>query len=139
MTPSASWSSTRSERIVSLVRSITAAGGLGEPVLGVGRVVVVRRDDPLAVLDITWNRAGSPSRVVARRPPGRCRQRVLEVGEERLPLVVELGIVFAGAVAGAGRPPRRSTAARRRRRSGSCMRSFMVDLLMPDGRAATMA
>ena len=120
ITPIASWSSTLSERIVSLVRSMMAAAVFDEPVLGVGRVVVVRRDHPLLVLE----HHPEPRRRRRRRleldhfQVG-AGQRVLEVREEGLPLVVEVG-----AASWSGR-----ACSRRQRRSAAKATATKVKVL----------
>ena len=70
---------------------MTAAAVLRQPVLGVGRVVVVRRDDPLVVLEHHPKPRGrGRRRIEVDDFQVGAGQRILEVGEERLPLVVEI-------------------------------------------------
>ena len=91
ITPIASWSSTlsRADRVLGQVHH--GRRRLGEPVLRVGRIVVVRRDHPLLVLE----HHAEPRRRGRRRleldhfQVG-ASQRVLEVLEEGLSLVVEI-------------------------------------------------
>jgi len=73
-----------------LVQYDHASGRLGQPVLGVRRIIVVRGNRPAAVLERDFERSGGPRFFIVLDHLERLRRvRILEFGEEKLALIHE--------------------------------------------------
>ena len=71
-------------------------GGLGKPVAGVGGIVIVRRNNPLIVLELDLKRrSGGRPRIEVDDLQVGAEQGILKIRKERLPLVAE-GLVAGG-------------------------------------------